>query len=73
MYHPQDTVEIWSGLDKNLVDNLWYKLNYFQVRDIKETNKNIELDLFPLPDKISLTSYNLNNVKQYTHQRLENF
>lgn len=73
MYHPQDTVEIWSGLDKNLVDNLWYKLNYFQVRSIQKGNGNTKLDLLPFLDKITPTSNNLGCVEQFVQQRLENF
>ena len=53
MWHPRDTVKLHQGLDKKQIDNQWYLINYFQIknRDAKSTDR-----ILPLENKSAYSS-----------------
>jgi len=42
-FHPADTTDIYEGLNPNHVDQLWYRVHYFQQRLLEgDSNKRLE-------------------------------
>ena len=56
MWHPRDTVKLHQGLDKKQIDNQWYLINYFQIknRDAKKsTDRNTALEKQIVPTQVN--------------------
>lgn len=61
-YHPADSVEVYRKADKSVIEHLWYKLNFFQVKeiqakDIKKKQQGHELDYEQMHPDLQSTPY----------------
>lgn len=65
-FHPADTSDLYEGLNKEHVDQLWYRVHYFQQKSLdRDRNKRLEL----LHKELKLNNLSRNFIDKRLKQR----